>query len=300
MTRQSLIRFRQKITPCLVGLVSMALLLSGLYESDASADSSPPKLDRYEGFTEPSRELIVESYLDGVLETLHVRSGDSFKKGDPLISLDNTMQALSVEFARMQSISKAEIKIAEARVSEAEVELESQELLAKNGSATERDVRRARAGLDIAMAELELARENIALAAKQYEIEQERLDLYTIRAPFDGSVLSLAKQEGAEEGAALQQNDQIMHIAELDPMLAKISLPWTVVRQLEAEQAYSLVLGEGGRTEQAKLKRIASQADRGSQLIEVVFEISNSDSRIRSGQRFRLLDTAPAKQGTAK
>lgn len=258
------------------------------------------QLARYEGFTEPSRELIVESYLDGVLETLHVKAGDTFKANSPLIKLDDGMQALAVEVARLRSISRAQTKIAEARVTEAEVELESQESLANNGSATERDVRRARAELDIARAELELAKENEVLAAKQLEIERERLALYTIRAPFDGQVLALAVQDGAEEGAALQQNDRIMHIAQLDPIVAKISLPQNIVQKLRTEKTYPLGLGSDKQSKLARLTRIASQADRGSQLIEVVFEISNAEGELRSGQRCRLLDVAATGQLTTR
>lgn len=273
-----------------------------LVEADAEVPQSQnqQQLARYEGFTEPSRELIVESYLDGVLETLHLKAGDSFKAGSPLVKLDDGIQALAVEVARLRSVSQAEVKIAVARVTEAEVELESQESLANNGSATERDVRRARAELDVVRAELDLAKENAALAAKQLEIERERLALYTILAPFDGQVLALAVQDGAEEGAALQQNDRIMHIAQLDPIIAKISLPESVVNQLHVDKTYPLGLGKDQQGKPARLTRIASQADRGSQLIEVVFEISNPDRELRSGQRCRLLGLSATDQITAR
>lgn len=283
-----------------VGLVLVLVLLVGGVlvgrgaVGDAGANGDALRLDRYEGFTEPSRELMVESYLDGVLEALHVRAGESFKKGAALVSLDSKMQALAVELAGMRSASRAGIKIAQARVAEAEVELESQQSLAENGSATTRDVRRARAELDVALAELELAKEDALLAEKQLAIERERLDLYTIRAPFDGRVLALAKEDGAEEGAALQQNDRIMHIAQLDPIVAKISLPEGVVRRLRVGEAYPLVLGAGDGMRPGRLSRVAVQADRGSQLIEVVFEISNPVGELRSGLRCRLLDVAPA------
>lgn len=270
------------------------LLLADSSGSIAKADATNPPLARYEGFTEPSRELIVESYLDGVLKTLHVKAGERFKEGDRLVSLDRKMQALAVEVAQLRSISLAEIKIAKARVAEAQVELETQESLASNGSATQRDVRRAKAELDIADAELELAKENGVLAAKQLEIEQEKLSLYTIKAPFNGRVQALARQDGAEEGAALQQNDRIMHIVALDPIIARISLPAKIVRSLEIGQFYRLGVGDHQHAIMGQLDRIAAQADRGSQLIEVVFEIKNPGGKLRSGTRCHLLNSTPA------
>ncbi|MFN3168320.1 MAG: efflux RND transporter periplasmic adaptor subunit [Phycisphaeraceae bacterium] len=256
------------------------------------ADAPAVALDRYEGFTAPSEELPLESYIDGVLQTLHVEVGDRFREGDALVSLDDDVQALAVEIARLKSESVAETRVAEARVAEAEVELESQRELEKTSSATPRDVRRAEAGLAVAAAELQLAKENQRLAVKQYEIEQQRLELYTLRATFDGEVLSVATEQGATEGAALRQNDPIMHLARLDPILAKISLPERVVDRLEVGRAYALGIGQG-KAVTAELSRIASVADRGSQLIEVTFEIANPDGVIRSGVRCRLKDTTP-------
>jgi len=269
----------------------LCFVLSGSAQAQSQQPTAPsPQLSRYEGFTQPSRELPVESYLDGVLQTLHVKTGDTFAAGDLLVSLDDSIQALAVEVARLRSISEAEINVAHARVSEAEVELENQTALAANGSATDRDVRRAQASLDIAQAELQQAHENQAQAVVQYQMERERLDLYTIRAPFDGEVLAVATSEGAEEGAALRQNDPIMHIARLDPLVAKISLPQSVVDQLQVGQSYPLAIGVREDATAATLTRIASEADLGSQLIEVEFEMANPAGAMRSGVRCRLLD----------
>ena len=259
--------------------------------------SAPARVDdnwlsRYEGFTEPSEELLLESYIDGVLKTMHAEVGDRFKKGDVLVSLDDNMQVLAVEVAQLKSKSLAEAQVAEARVQEAQVELESQRELEKKNSATPRDVRRAQAQLAVAEAELQLAKENQRLAAKQYEMEKERLDLYTLRAPFDGQVLNVATEQGAKAGAALRQNDPIMHLAKLDPILAKISLPEQVVDQLLVGQSYAIGVGQDD-TAQATLSRIASVADKASQLIEVTFEIKNPRGTIRSGVRCRLIDTVP-------
>jgi len=284
----------------LIPLYACPALAEADHQAEHAQSVIQAQLARYEGFTEPSRELVVESYLDGVLETLHVKAGDTFKAGSPLVKLDDRIQALAVEVARLRSESLADVKVAEARVAEAEIELESQEHLVKNNSATDRDVRRAKAELDIARAELGLAKENVLLAVKQYEIERERLKLCVIRAPFEGEVLALATQDGAEEGAALQQNDRIMHIAQLDPLIAKISLPQHIVSELEIGKTYPLGLGTDQEGKPARLTRIASQADRGSQLIEVVFEISNPEIKLRSGLRCRLIDISTTSQITAK
>ena len=229
---------------------------------------------------------MVESYIDGVLDKLHVEAGDHFDKGDVLVSMDASIQVLAVEIARHQSESTAEIEAAKARVLEAEAELDSHNELAKSGSATPREIRQAQARVAVAKADLQLASENQRLAVKQYEIERARLDLYTFKASFAGEVVAVATAEGAEEGAALRQNDPIMHLVQLDPLIARISLPELVVDELKVGSQYPLGIGQRRKPAAAKLKRIASVVDRGSQLIEVEFEISNADGAIRSGKRF--------------
>ena len=278
--------------PFVIAFVLIASPPSAVSMQDGPVISGRHELKRYEGFTMPSEELPLQSYIDGVLQTLHVKPGDHFKKGDVLVSLDDDLQVLAVEVARLRAESLAEVQVAEARVDEAEVELESQRELAEKSSATPRDVRRAEAGLAIAKAELQLAKENRQLAAKQVEIEEERLTLYHLRATFDGEVLSIATAEGAIEGAALRQNDPIMHLASLDPIVARISLPKPVVGELRVDGVYPLGVGDQAESVHGRLRRVASAADRGSQLVEVEFEISNADGTIRSGVRCRLRDTA--------
>lgn len=285
--------------------IMLVCLVASTIQANAAAEigkpgPAEPAYQRYEGFTHPSRELRVESRIDGVLETLHVQAGDRFDQGDVLLSMDASIQVLAVEVARLQSESTAEIEAAEARVVEAQTELDSQNDLAKAGSATPRDIRRAEARVTIAEAELDLAIENKRLAVKQYKIEQERLKLYTFESTFAGEVIAVATAEGAEEGAALRQNDPIMHLAQLDPLIAKLSLPESAVKQLKVGSHYPLGVGQGAEPTLAKLKRIASVADRGSQLIEVEFEISNPESKTRSGVRCRLLDIDPLISGQAK
>lgn len=282
-------QLKTRLATLVCGLsLCLPLSLSTNAQTQPPLSHSPSTLSRYEGFTEPSRELAVESYLDGVLETLHVKTGDTFAAGDVLVSLDDDIQALAVEIARLQATSTAEISIAQDRVDEAQVEVEDQVDLLSSGGANERDVRRARVSLAIAQAELLQAHENQAQAVVQHQIEQAKLERYRIHAPFDGEVLEIATQEGAEEGAALRQNDPIMRIAQLDPLVAKISLPQAIVDQLQVGQSYPLSIGTRQNTTRATLTRIASEADAGSQLIEVEFELPNADRAIRSGVLCRL------------
>ena len=286
--------------PSRVVLLLVVWMVPCLTHAQNSQDTPEPMYQRFQGFTHPSRELMVESYIDGTLQTLHVKEGDRFKTDQLLVSMDASIQVLAVELARLQSESTAEIVAAEARVEEAQAELDSQNELAKSGSATPREIRQAKAQLAVAEADLTLAVENKRLAVKQYEIERERLELYAFEAPFSGQVVAVATAEGAEEGAALRQNDPIMHLVQIDPLVARISLPEQVVDQLKVGAVYPIGVGQRAKASQAKLTHISSVADRGSQLIEVVFEIPNRGGAIRSGVRCRLLDAAELPREVAK
>lgn len=288
-----MIHKRLPVFVCCIFLIASSQSDTIAQSPDEASVADTIDLSRFEGFTRPAELLKLESYIDGVIKELHVEAGDTFKQGDVLVNFDDNIQSKSVEIARLRSESMAEINVAKARVAEGEVDLENQLELAKTSSATPRDVRRAKASLAVAEAELERAMENQQLAIMQYKIEKDRLALYTIRAPFDGEVIRVAIEDGAGKGAALRQSDPIMSLAQLDPILAEISLPEQVVRELETERVYPLQAGKQQTPVPGRLKRVASIADRGSQLIEVVFEIENADRTIRGGLRCRLLNTRP-------
>lgn len=290
-----------KSRPLLVATALLALG-AGLALPRGDASTLPPALHagahkaadedilrRYEGFTRPSRQVMLGAPLDGVLLSIGVREGQSFGEGDTLAGMDDAVQVLAVEIAKMQSESNAAIDAAQAREDEAQVNLERQrDLASRPSSATsDLDVRRAEAEHAEAVAARVAAQEDKAVAEVQYRLEQARLERYKITAPFDGRVVRLA--ENIDEGASLRQADPVMQVVQLDPLEATINLPAALKGRLTVGSTYRLSADRPIEGElRAVLVNIDDLINPASQTVRYTFEIENPGNQMQAGFKFRL------------
>lgn len=284
----------------LVGGLAMPSVLHGQADRGADTAADDPaaslRLSLYEGFTEPAKQALMGAPLDGILMELPVVEGQPVAMGDTLAVMDDRVQRVAVEIARLESESVAAIDAAQAAVDEATVEWENQVALEQRGSATERDVRRALAAQKQAEAELLRARENVAIAAEQYRLEQAQLERYTLKAQFPGVVQVI----DTAEGAALRLNDPILMLVNNESLRATINLPETLQRdeRMAVGRVYTLERLELRGTQRrvigelrGKLINIDEGIDRGSQTLRFTFEIDNPGEpgqRMPSGFLFRV------------
>ena len=282
-----------KTTPrwmlALLFTVGIALLAGTLHGQGPAPETSQERLEaqlnRYEGFSRPSRQVLLGAPLDGVLATIHVTEGQMFDAGDKLASMDAQVQSIALEIARMQAESMAAIDAAQARLDDASTELENQISLEDRGSATDRDVRQARAAEAEAQANLTAAKEARVVAAKQVELEEERLARYDITAEFAGIVVTIQ----SDAGASLRQNDPVIQIVSLEPLKASINLPVSLYHELETGKTYRLRAGTPVDGELlGRLINIDRVIDPGSQTVRFTFEIDNPDSALPAGFKFSL------------
>ncbi|MFI4861897.1 MAG: efflux RND transporter periplasmic adaptor subunit [Phycisphaerales bacterium JB063] len=293
----------------LSGLFLLGLLAAAPGALHGQAGRSQPRvsdgatmLSQYEGFAEPSREVVLGAPLDGVLAALPVREGQRVTRDDVLAVMDDRVQQLVVEIAWLESQSRAAIDAAQAALDEATLEWENQVDLERRGSATERDVRRALASQKQAQAELTRATEQADIAVKQHELEQQRLERYTLRAPFDGQVVTIE----TDEGAALRQNDPVLLLVNTASLKAVINLPEELQRggRLELGRTYRLErLDKDHRVIeelQGELLNIDSVSDRGSQTIRFTFGVENPDGTTPAGFLFRVASLEAVGAGEAE
>lgn len=139
---------------------------------------------------------------------LSVGKGDKVKKGDVLAVL-STQQLEADKLVAMSSLeeAKALVKVAKARLAGAKLVFDRQ-------AALKQSVSFRRADFEDAEVALQLAESNLALAestVNRQKAEVDRIDLEiqlaTIRAPFEGSVVKLLTNVGA---TVTQRNPNIL------------------------------------------------------------------------------------------
>lgn len=153
--------------------------------------------------------------VTGTLAELRADHGDEVKTGDVLARLDRSEQEARVAKAQAQlSSAEAAVRVAEAAARKAaavvsqrsQTNQRRQALLARQAvsveAAEEAQANEATAVADFAVAESEIASAKAKLddARAQYEYEKVVLSQHELRAPFDGVIVTRARELGAVLG----------------------------------------------------------------------------------------------------
>lgn len=244
--------------------------------------------ERRRGFTRqqmrgvvlPVKQVGLIAPLEGMLKSIGVEEGERVKLDQVLARMDDRMQSVVVESARLRSESVAEIKRSELALEEARMELDQVTDLFQKGAATEFEVRGRRLAVGQAEATHTAAKEESALAKVNLKLEEERLAQYQVKAPFAGIIIRLI----AEPGATLSQTDQLLFIADLDTLEAHLNLPVEMFGKLEVGQPYRLQAGHPVDKElTGTVKTVDPIIDTASQTFRCVFTIENPDAKLPAG-----------------
>lgn len=154
-------------------------------------------------------EVQVFPQVDGRITAIHYTNGTLVKKGQALVSIDDTQRRLTVQTA------KAAVDAAEAALSTAKLQLESQKnLFAKNIVSNY--------VLQNAENEFKTASANLSQAKAQLAIAQSELDKCTVKAPVDGAVTGQQYKIGALVGPTMA--DPIAVVSDQSKVEALISV----------------------------------------------------------------------------
>jgi HlyD family secretion protein len=124
--------------------------------------------------------------VPGTIRRIFVSEGSLVKKGTPLILIDDSVQRATVEQQR------AQIDLAAASLKTAEDQLDKQK---RSAELEPRSV--SKSDMDNAVNAVNVAKANIEVIRKQYELVQTVLSKYAIKAPADGTILSVNTAVGS-------------------------------------------------------------------------------------------------------
>jgi RND family efflux transporter MFP subunit len=212
----------------------------------------------------------LSSLASGEVAQVNAPAGTRAKKGDPLITLEQ-----SVFTTRVQAL-QAIVKNTRGQRAEAKAELERNQEMYDQTMLALHDLQLSKLAYIKADADYQQARADLAHARF---MQQQSL----LRAPFDAIVLSVAVSPG-EVVNNQQQSRELMVIASSDKMLARA--------QIDLEDAFGLKFGQpvtvnvGGKSVQGSISAIdltggtaGSSVVGGKATVDVIFPIEvNSDT----------------------
>ncbi|MGH8085375.1 MAG: efflux RND transporter periplasmic adaptor subunit [Lysobacter sp.] len=220
------------------------------------------------GSLRADESVVVRPEVGGRIERIHFEEGGRVKAGQPLFTLD-----ASVERA---TLKEAEANLENSRRANARAaELAETQLIARS------DYDQTRAAFAVDQARVASA--NAALSKM------------TLRAPFSGRI-------GLREvsvGDFVSVGEDLVPLVRMDPIEVDFSVPEGALSQLASGQSIDVTVDAfPGETFGGKVVAIAPVIDPNSRSVQLRAEIPNPDGRLRPGQFAKLvLDTS---EGAAK
>ena len=149
------------------------------------------------GYVTARRRATVSSKVTGKVLEVFIEEGQAVRQGQVLARLDDsqTRAALNVADAQLGAARKSAAQD-EARLKEAELNLERRQRLMKEQVVGKAEVDTAQADVDSLKARIAYAKEQIAVAESQVQMQRTELNDMVVRAPFSGVAISKDAQPG--------------------------------------------------------------------------------------------------------
>jgi len=219
------------------------------------------------------RRVQVTAPVAGTLSSAIVRAGATVAEGAPLFRLAPINPAerdQAAEAHRAVYAAEAEDKLARQR-------LQRLEQLLKDGATSMRAVEEARAQLEVATAALNAARERLKA------IGQTTLGAgdVVIRAPFGGTILSVA----AAEGQTVASSAPLAEIAQVSTLWVKVPLYAGDIQAVDpSKPAFVTTLGSAGAARPAVRILAPPTANPTSASVDLFYEVKGA-GELRPGER---------------
>lgn len=199
------------------------------------------------------QEVQILAEAEGKVVELLVEEGRAVHKGQKLLEIDREASAIAVE--------KADLGLRNASAN-----LERSDLLWKEKLLSTQDLDKARFDRDLAGSSLTEAR--------------YRLKKTTVVAPFDGRV-TLRK---VQLGQTLKLGEELLTIADFDPLVARIFLPEREVLDLEVGQQAELALKAKEDVRfRGRIRQLSPVVDTASGTVKVTVEAISPPPSVRPG-----------------
>jgi membrane fusion protein (multidrug efflux system) len=198
-------------------------------------------------------EVKVLAETDGKVQRLLVEEGDRVERGATLVQIDPTDATLAVE--------KAQIALQNAGIG-----------LTRGEGLSEANL--------ISAQELDKLRFERDLAAHELADARHRLRKTTVAAPFGGRITVRKVQTGQQ----VKPGEELLTLADFDPLVARIFLPEREVLDLAVGQSVRLALRAREETRFAgRIRQISPVVDAASGTVKVTVEAVRPPATVRPG-----------------
>lgn len=230
------------------------------------------------GRTAPLEQARISARAAGIIAERHGEIGDRVKVGDVLVEID------APEVRQALDRSKAAVAQVEARLKLAEMMLKRAETLQKKDFIPESTLDERRAAVETAKADLKAAKSEV----KRLE---EITGFQTIKAPFDGTIISRQVERGDRVGGDSSSTASSLYtIARLEQLRIEIDIPQTLALKVKPGTAAKVVFAEmPGQALEAKVVRVSQSVDAASSTMRAELLMENPGQILPAGLNGQVL-----------
>ncbi|MBI4985480.1 MAG: efflux RND transporter periplasmic adaptor subunit [Rhodocyclales bacterium] len=222
------------------------------------------------GLLQPLAESVLTAAVEGRLEAVLVRPGESVQAGQVLARIDTRdLAARLAEQEANLAASRAQLDLAE-KTQRRNEELRTRNFISANS-------------LDVGRSSLDANREVLHAREAQLALARQALDKATIRAPQAGIVSERAVQPGQHVG----MNARLFAVVDLSELEFAASVPVSQVGAVRVGQAVVVAAEGAAGAAQGRVERIAPTVDAATRMIAVYVRVANRDGRLKGGMAAR-------------
>jgi RND family efflux transporter MFP subunit len=232
---------------------------------------------------EATQMVDIRSPVEGLIESITVRRGDTVRKGQVLVTLQSGAEKAAADSARARAQAVGELQAAQAKLLNAERKEARNADLFKQSFVSAAAVDDARAERELAQSQLTAAREALRVADHEHKRATELLQLRQLRSPLDGVVVKRFLHPG--EFAATNVKEPILKLAQINPLHVEVLLPAEQFRSIRVGAKASISAETGGPKREATVSVVDRVIDGASGTFGVRLVLPNADGAVPAGAK---------------
>ncbi|QOC22400.1 efflux RND transporter periplasmic adaptor subunit [Wenzhouxiangella sp. AB-CW3] len=250
------------------------------------------------GYVVARRQATVSAKVTGKIEEVLVEEGMEVEIGQVLARLDDVLDRseLALAQARLRAAESA-VRELEVSLADARRTLSRRKELRQRDLASQSDVDEAETLVDRFEAQVQARRDDVAIARLAVELQQQRVDELTIRAPFSGVVVAKAAQPGEMvspiSAGGGHTRTGICTIVDMGSLEIEVDVNEAYIQRVSPKQPATAILDAYPNWEiPARVIAVVPTADRQRATVRVRVGFEETDARIlpEMGVRVRFLE----------
>jgi len=237
-----------------------------------------------EGLIEPSMIVNIGSPVPGILESVKVDRGDMVRKGQTLATLESGVEKATMVLAKARAEMEQTIRAGEARL---EFSLRKQkrfEELYKKKVIPFTDMDEARTASELALVELEEAKENKRIAGLEYRRSVAVVNRMSIHSSIAGVVMERFLSPGERV-----EDEPVLKLAQIDPLYVEVFAPVELLGAIKVGMPADVTPEEPvGKVYKARVKIVDRVVDAASGTFGVRLELPNPKYLLPAGLKCQV------------